>query len=54
MKNMAGCQWLTPIILATWKVQIRRIAVLGPPRQIVHETPPPPKITRAKWTKSIA
>jgi hypothetical protein len=28
-----------PIILATWEAEIRRIAVLGQPRQIVLKTP---------------
>jgi hypothetical protein len=26
-KKEAGCQWLMPIILATWEAEIRRIAV---------------------------
>jgi hypothetical protein len=33
----AGCQWLTPVILATQKAEIR-IAVQSQPRQIVCET----------------
>jgi hypothetical protein len=35
------------VILATWEANIRRMAVEGQPRQIVHETPIS-KITRAK------
>jgi hypothetical protein len=31
-------QWLTPVILATQKTEIRRIAVQGQPRQVVLET----------------
>jgi hypothetical protein len=31
----AGCWWLTPVILATGKAEIRRIKVLGQPGQIV-------------------
>jgi hypothetical protein len=27
-------QWLTPVILATWEAEIRRIMVRGQPRQI--------------------
>jgi hypothetical protein len=34
----AGCQWLTPVILATQEAEIRRIVVQSQPRQIVHET----------------
>jgi hypothetical protein len=33
----AGHVCLTPIILATWEVEIRRTEVQGQPRQIVHE-----------------
>jgi hypothetical protein len=31
----AGCQWLTPVILAIRKAEISRISVQGQPRQIV-------------------
>jgi hypothetical protein len=34
----AGCQWLTPIILATLEAEIRRIEAQDQPGQIVHET----------------
>jgi hypothetical protein len=34
----AGCQWLTPIILASQEAEIRRILVQGQPGQIVLET----------------
>jgi hypothetical protein len=34
-----GCQKLTPVILATWKDETRRIEVRGQPRQIVLKTP---------------
>jgi hypothetical protein len=37
----AGCQWLTPVILAIWEAEIRRIAVQSQPGQIVHEIPSP-------------
>jgi hypothetical protein len=35
---LAGCQWLTPVILATQDTEIRRIVVQSQPRQIVCET----------------
>jgi hypothetical protein len=31
-------QWLTPVILATWEAEIRRIMVQGQTRQIVLTT----------------
>jgi hypothetical protein len=34
----AGRQWLTPVILATQKAEIRRIEVRSQPRKIVCET----------------
>jgi hypothetical protein len=34
----AGCQWPTPIILATQEAEMRRIAVQSQPGQIVYET----------------
>jgi hypothetical protein len=40
--HWAGRQWLTPVILATWEVQIRRIRVQGQFRQRVHESPSQP------------
>jgi hypothetical protein len=36
--NLAGCWWLTLAILATQKVEIRRILVRSQPSQIVHDT----------------
>jgi hypothetical protein len=36
-----GCPWLTPIILATWDAEIRRILVQDQLGQIVCETPSP-------------
>jgi hypothetical protein len=35
-KREAGCWWLTPVILATWKAEIR--LVRSQPREIAHET----------------
>jgi hypothetical protein len=35
----AGCQWLTPVILATWEAEIRRTSVPDSPEQIEHKTP---------------
>jgi hypothetical protein len=31
-------QWLVPIVLTTWEVEIRRIEVQSQLRQIVHKT----------------
>jgi hypothetical protein len=36
--SLAGCQWLTPVILATHEAEIRSIVVWSQPRQIVQET----------------
>jgi hypothetical protein len=48
-----GHRWFTPVILATWEAEIRRITVRGHPGQIVQETPIS-KVTRAKWTGGVA
>jgi hypothetical protein len=37
-KRKARCQWLTPVILATQEVKIRKIAVQGQPRETVPKT----------------
>jgi hypothetical protein len=39
--SQARCQWLMPIILATWEAEITRFMVPGHPRQIVPKTPGP-------------
>jgi hypothetical protein len=36
--SLTGCQGFTPVILDTQEAEIRRIMVLGQPRQIVCET----------------
>jgi hypothetical protein len=36
--KLAGCQWLTPVILPTQQAEIRRITVQSQPGQIVCET----------------
>jgi hypothetical protein len=36
--SLAGCRWLTPVILATQKAEIRRMEIQGQSGQIVHET----------------
>jgi hypothetical protein len=39
IKNcFARCQWLTPIILATWEAEIRKITARSHPGQIVLKT----------------
>jgi hypothetical protein len=41
-KVEVGCWWLTPVILATWEAEIRRMLVPGQPRQKVKEIPSQP------------
>jgi hypothetical protein len=40
-KLQPGIGWLTPVILATWEIEIRRILVRGQPGQTVQLTPSP-------------
>jgi hypothetical protein len=42
-KKQAGRWWLTPVILAPQKAEIRRIEVLTQPRQTIHESLSPKK-----------
>jgi hypothetical protein len=36
--NADGCLWLTPVILASWEAEIRRMQVRSQPQQIVCKT----------------
>jgi hypothetical protein len=36
--SLTGCQWLTPVILASREVEIRRIKVQSQPGQLVPKT----------------
>jgi hypothetical protein len=46
-KLNSQCWWLMPIILATWKTEIRKIKVRGQPGQTALKTPSL-KTTRVK------
>jgi hypothetical protein len=53
-KKPAGCWWLTPVILATQKAEIRRIMFQSHPGQIVHKTyleKPLQRIGLVEWLK---
>jgi hypothetical protein len=49
---VASLWWLILVILASWKVEIRRITFGSHVWQIVGETPSP-KLARAKWTGGV-
>jgi hypothetical protein len=57
MKNrvLSRHLWFTPVIPATQKAEIRRIAVQSQPKQIIHETlsrkKPSQKIGLVEWLK---
>jgi hypothetical protein len=54
MSNLAGCQWLTPVILATQEAEIRRPVVPSQPRQIFgspYLEKPSTKIGLVEWLK---
>jgi hypothetical protein len=42
-----------PVILATWETEMERVLVQDQPGQIVLETTPISKITKAKWTGMV-
>jgi hypothetical protein len=46
-------QWLTPIILATQKAEIRRIAVQSQPRQIAQETLSDKTLSPKNWAGGV-
>jgi hypothetical protein len=51
---IAGHQWLTSVILATWEAEIGRNMGQGQPEKIVHKAPSPTfKLARAKWTEDV-
>jgi hypothetical protein len=39
MGKITRHSWFTPVILTTWEAEMRRLLVLGQPRQKVSETP---------------
>jgi hypothetical protein len=47
--KLTRCWWSTPIILATWEAEIRKV-IQGQPGEIACESPIS-KITKAKWTE---
>jgi hypothetical protein len=49
----AGCHWLTPAIPAIWEADIRRIEVLGQPRQKVCENLSQWKKRWVQWCTTV-
>jgi hypothetical protein len=52
MENMLGTSIFTSVILTTWETEIRKMAILGQPRQNICELTPKQK--KKKKTLSVS
>jgi hypothetical protein len=55
---IARHQWITPVILATWEAEIRRITVQDQSGQMIYESLPPSSKTNQykrdwRWTQVV-
>jgi hypothetical protein len=50
LKERAGCQWLTAVILATWEAKFRRLMTPDQSRKVVLRSHPNKELSTVAYT----